>query len=300
MQNRRTRFWIGLLIFLLALAAGFFMVLVFIPGWGSTRAEQIQALPGDDLFPDAADYWNHALTINAPPNEIWPWLIQMGDTRGAFYSYQFIENLLSGQRMYINADRIHPEWQNPPIGQGMIMDYFALVDFRPNEYVLAGTTPKLTEQGFSWSWLWALQPVDNSHTRLIVRHRILFPSSMNPRLMGKVMTIACYMMEKNMMEGIRERAEGYGEPTFIEPLEIGIWLLGLLTGIFAAVLYMKEQDWRAPLALGLASIAALFVFTYIQPPVWQRIFIDLALIGGAVGIILKKSSKVEPLLQGAK
>lgn len=61
--------------------------------WGSTAAEQAQALPGDEFMGHAAA--NHAITIHAPVKVVWPWLVQIGQDKGGFYSYTFLENLVA-------------------------------------------------------------------------------------------------------------------------------------------------------------------------------------------------------------
>ena len=80
---------------------------VFTPwqrNWGATEEEVTAALPGDELTPPPVDQCTRAITIAAPPEEVWPWLVQMGADRGGFYSYAWMENLF-GLRIR-NADRI--------------------------------------------------------------------------------------------------------------------------------------------------------------------------------------------------
>jgi hypothetical protein len=62
--------------------------------WGSTPAEQTRVLPGDELTPNAVRLNTRAITIQAPPDKIWPWLMQLGIGRSGFYSYTWLENLL--------------------------------------------------------------------------------------------------------------------------------------------------------------------------------------------------------------
>jgi uncharacterized membrane protein YjjP (DUF1212 family) len=87
-------------------------------------------------------------------------------------------------------------------------------------------------------------------------------------------------MERKMMEGIKDRAEGRVEPPYIQPLEIGLWLLAFAAGVAAAVLYMRGGRWWEPLIVGIASVPALLWFTFIQPAIWLRVLIDIVLIGG--------------------
>jgi hypothetical protein len=82
--------------------------------WGATGEEVAARLPGDKISPDAAAQVTHAITINAPPQCVWPWILQIGQDRGGFYSYTSLENM-AGCEMH-NVRRIVPEWQNRAAG----------------------------------------------------------------------------------------------------------------------------------------------------------------------------------------
>jgi hypothetical protein len=79
----------------------------------ATRAERDAALAGDELIPDGLQS-TRAITIQAPPDAIWPWLVQMGQDRGGFYSHDWLERLFGAE--IHNADRIRPEWQTLAVG----------------------------------------------------------------------------------------------------------------------------------------------------------------------------------------
>jgi hypothetical protein len=76
---------------------------------GATKRECRTGFPGDDLVPDPAVVTTRAVTIEAPAAQVWRWLVQIGQNRGGFYSYETLENLI-GLDIH-NADRVHPEWQ---------------------------------------------------------------------------------------------------------------------------------------------------------------------------------------------
>src|SRR5689334_7890503 len=78
--------------------------------WGATSQEVSRPLPGDDLVPHPKGKSTHAITINSPAPNIWPWLVQLGQNKGGFYSYSWLENLV-GCHMR-NTDRIVGEWQD--------------------------------------------------------------------------------------------------------------------------------------------------------------------------------------------
>ena len=86
--------------------------------WGATASEVESVWPGDHLIPHPMGECTHAITINRPAAAVWPWLAQIGQGRGGFYSYAWLENLL-GCRME-NADRIMPEHQQLRVGDPIL------------------------------------------------------------------------------------------------------------------------------------------------------------------------------------
>ena len=82
--------------------------------WGATVQESGEPLPGDHLIADPDLTATRAITVGAPAGQVWPWIAQLGQGRGGFYSYDFLENL-AGCDIY-SADRIVPEWQDAGVG----------------------------------------------------------------------------------------------------------------------------------------------------------------------------------------
>src|SRR3954470_4042036 len=78
--------------------------------WGATTEETRERLPGDGILPVAGLVATRAITIVAPPEDVWPWIVQLGADRGGFYSYDRLENL-AGCRLH-SADTVVPEWQH--------------------------------------------------------------------------------------------------------------------------------------------------------------------------------------------
>jgi hypothetical protein len=88
--------------------------------WGATEVEVSASFPGDELVPAPVAGYTRAVTVNANPADIYPWLVQMGAEKGGMYSYEWLEtNIL--QCELINADQIHPEWQNLRVGDKVKM-----------------------------------------------------------------------------------------------------------------------------------------------------------------------------------
>ena len=171
--------------------------------WGATPVEAGRALPGDTLLPEADVVSTRAITIEAPPRDVWPWLVQMGSGRGGAYTYDWIENLFGlGMR---SADAVHPEWQGLAVG-----------DVIPGKATLPGMRVELLEpervlvtRSEDHTWVWAFVLDDHGGaTRLLSRNRIAMPdASLGDRLGMAVMEPGSLVMERKMLLGIKERAE---------------------------------------------------------------------------------------------
>jgi len=172
--------------------------------WGTTEDEASGLLPGDELIPDGENV-THAITIDAPVDCVWPWIVQLGQDKGGFYSYTALENLV-GCHMK-NADTIHQEWQGLKVGDP--------VKFHPNaptvpvaqlEYgshlVLHGGTDADNE--FTWAFI--VRPLQDERSRLIIRLRARGKEGV-ANLMALLIEPAHFIMEQKMMRTIRDLAE---------------------------------------------------------------------------------------------
>jgi hypothetical protein len=135
--------------------------------WGSTDEEIARAMPGDDVLENPTFIATRAVTIEAPPEEIWPWIVQIGYRRAGFYSYDVLDN--DG---IPSAERILPEYQALEVNDLIPLSKSAHVRVTrlepPKSMVL------VFEVAGTWSdatWVWGLYPEDGSHTRLVTRLR---------------------------------------------------------------------------------------------------------------------------------
>ena len=274
---RTRRFLGGLALVLGILIVVLALVPLYIRNWGATAEEVVRPMPGDDLLPHPTLTWDHGLTIHGRPEEVWPWIAQIGDDRGAFYSYTFIQNLIAQDDLYHNADRIIPEFQDPYAGEGLIMDYLAVRTVEPGQYLLAqlAGVPEL-----GWTWIWHLYPAGQGETRLVVRMRIQLSPEMDSPAVGYVMDVGGFVMERRMMQGIKDRAEGQIDPASIEAIEIALWLLALASGLGGALLFLARKAWQIPLLIGVLALVSLLAFTFVQPPIWIRALVNGLLLGG--------------------
>jgi hypothetical protein len=179
---------------------------------------------------------------------------------------------------YRNANEVHPEWQAPLVGQGMILDSLVLRDYKINQYLVAGPTPEMSDGGLLWTWF--LEPAGEGRTRLLVHMSIQIPGMEGNRAVGAAFNLTTFMMERKMMDGIKLRAEGGTEADWVQYGEAFAWLLTLGIGLAAARRFLTRPAWKLPLAAGLLAVAALFAWTYLQPALWLRLAADMALIGG--------------------
>ena len=172
--------------------------------WGATDEEVSRKLPGDELLPEADIVSTRAVTIDAPPGAVWPWLVQMGSGRGGAYTYDWIENLL-GLHMH-SARQILPQFQDLKVG-----DELPLGPGRPVMRVEVCDPKRTLAIRFAdgnWVWIFALFAEDG-RTRLISRNRIATPGAARPvRLFNLlVMEPGSLVMERKMLLGIKQRAD---------------------------------------------------------------------------------------------
>ncbi len=298
-RERIKRVVIGWIAVALILFVGFALVLQMIPTWGATSEEVARQFPGDELISDATVNWTHAITINAPAEQVWGWIAQIGERRGAFYSYTFIENQMGNGDVYHNAERVVPEWQNPKPGDVLISGALPMTVYQvvPNKQLIG-----YMHSAFDWVWSWNLEAADPAHTRLIVRMRIAMPPSASNPLIDYGIAMGGFVMEQGMLQGIQARVEGNIPPFYSEALQIALWLVALAVGVIAAVFFVMFQESRLPFTLAVGSVVVLFVFTFWQPLLWTRVMMDLVLLSGLTWFAAQKylERSVRPISQGGR
>ncbi|MFZ5870921.1 MAG: SRPBCC family protein [Actinomycetota bacterium] len=188
-----------------AVAAGYrWVVRPWQTTWGATRSEVDAAMPGDELVPRPACRATNAVTVRAEPDQIWPWLAQMGGyTRAGWYSYDLVDN--AGVH---SADRVVPELQDVSPGTRMATAPggagFDVVSVdRPRSLVLALRQPSgVVSSSFT------ITRAAPGATRLVNRTRL----RVRPRTLGDLafvvgMDVGHVVMTRRMLLGIAERAE---------------------------------------------------------------------------------------------
>jgi len=184
---------------------GYLLVRPHLHRWGATEAEVHGTLPGDDIIVQPALNVTFATTIDAPIDAVWPWIVQLGQGRGGWYSYDWLENVL-GLNIH-TAERILHEFQH--LAPGDVVPTGAIdipvIAVEPPRLLLLG--------GAAFSTLaFVLQPLDEQRTRLLFRNRAALgwtPSGIFWRL---VLDPGIFIMSRKMLLVIKERAEGGSQP----------------------------------------------------------------------------------------
>jgi hypothetical protein len=175
--------------------------------WGATGDEVRGPMPGDEIVPRASFSATRAITIEAPPAAVWPWIVQLGFGRAGFYSYDLFDNAARP-----SADRVLPEYQHPQVGDWVPMaakvsetTAFRIKAFEPHEWLL-WEKPNST-------WSWELVALDGGRTRLVTRLK-QFNDWRHP-LMALVTVILFelgdFAMMRRMLLGVKARAERAAE-----------------------------------------------------------------------------------------
>jgi hypothetical protein len=170
--------------------------------WGATDDEVSRSWPGDVVVAKADYVATRAISIDAPPRDVWPWLVQMGSDRAGWYSYDRLDN--GG---VASADRILPEFQSVAVDD--------LVPMIPGSEIGVWVKEIEPERRMLWwdrkgeySWEWLLEPAGDHATRLLTRLRATYPPLLSKRTLYVVVaTSGDILMTRRCLLGIRDRAE---------------------------------------------------------------------------------------------
>ena len=205
-----------------------------VASWGATRDEISATLPGDDLAPGGIDS-TRAITINAPINEVWAWIIQLGADRGGFFSYEFIKRALGYE--FREAD-IVPEFEDMPVGRIVPASLDESKSFIDYSFRVTAVDPGKWYVLENWG-AFVLREIDAGHTRLIVRTHRQEQSNLWGRIADYFGMTAHYIMERRMMIGFKAQAEA-GPGVRLPSWPDNLWLLGLIlsaVGIVALIFF---------------------------------------------------------------
>lgn len=187
--------------------------------WGATPEETDAVLPGDDVIAEPATQVTRAISIDAPPEAVWPWLVQMGADRGGFYSYDRLENLF-GLGIH-SANEIVEPWQRLVEGDVVYANRartggWFVTQIRPNEALVLATAdlaagmPLRRDAATHWEFGWAfvLRRTAPGGTRLLVRERVATGNRLTGLMVAPVGFVS-FVMTRPMLRGIASRAESW-------------------------------------------------------------------------------------------
>jgi hypothetical protein len=173
--------------------------------WGATPTDFARVMAGDSLLAEWTYSGTTSVIVDATPEHIWPWLVQIGYQRGGLYSYDWLDRLF-GYLDRPSATRILPEFQHLavgdkiPLGQG---PSWPVAVVEPNRALVLDMR---NMGGLDWVWQFGLYPVDETRTRLISRSRVR-AQAVWARLLTHAIEPAGFLMTRRMLLGLKERAE---------------------------------------------------------------------------------------------
>ena len=183
--------------------------------WGTTETERSMPLPGDDLIPRPEEVQTMAVTVSARPDEVWPWLVQMGVDRAGLYSYTWVENGLL--RLGVsNADRVHPEWQDLKVGDVIAFTPEGypggrrgprVVDMQSGSHLVLDSSPGAPPGTVTGTWQFVLRDAGDAGTRLLLRTLTGPGRPLSLRVTDFLLRPGYLVMDRAMLLGIKKRAE---------------------------------------------------------------------------------------------
>lgn len=180
---------------------------------GTTAAERHRYYPGDHLVPQADLVATRAITVDGPPSSVWPWLVQMGQGRGGFYSYDALENVF-GLGIH-SVERLVGEWQHLAVGDVVRLHpggglQVAMIEANHALVLVAGPGTYGSQRPpppFDFSWAFVIERHPEGATRLLVRERYGYQRPW-AAVMAEPVAVVSWLMTRRMLAGIKARAEG--------------------------------------------------------------------------------------------
>lgn len=272
---RRVLAFAGSLLFL------FVVVLLYVRpwylSWGATDDERRFPLASDVIVPNASASETRVISIQASADHVWPWLAQLGQDRGGFYSFDLLENLV-GCDMPVD-DALKPDRQQWELGDRLWMyppnkaggaGFATLRVYQPGRVLgfgtrRVGTALSEPEDG---SWSFELVPTGTDSTRLFVRgrgapHRSLWGEAFDRAIFEPLH----FVMEKRMMLGLRDLAEGHTRRRLENHVHIALWAITVLTMLAAVMAGMRRAHITGAVAAFTVAGLVFQILTLGQPPV---------------------------------
>lgn len=246
--------------------------------WGATEAEIERAMAGDELSLSPSFLATRAITIEGSPEEIWPWLVQMGYGRAGYYGYDLLENAGSPEGL-TSADEILPRFQAFVVGDEVPISAVVSMRFHeiePNRHII-WLGNEVHDPG---AFTWALYPLDESRTRLVSRIRWTYhPTSIGIFALELFTEFADHIAVRKILQGVKQRVEGNIEPMWIQYVELLTFICTLLTFVTAlALLCWRPLTWKTWCA-GLITGVIWLATWYAPVASWFGVVLALCAVG---------------------
>jgi hypothetical protein len=220
-----------------------------------------------------------ALTIDAPPEEVWGWLVQMGVDRAGFYTYLFVENTLLRLGV-VEADRIHSEWQDIEVG-----DHFwyttenypgprqgpVVTDIAPERALVLCLGEPIRDCPGTWQFV--LDEQDDGSTRLLLRSR-----DRNLSVGDQILGPGFWVMNRGMLLGLEQKAEG--EPSARSLAEWISFACVIVAGLGLVAMLFSRRRWSQTLLVAsVGTCVTTLVFLVWYPSLAYALLLALAVLG---------------------
>jgi hypothetical protein len=224
----------------ISVIVGLAFVAVYRPwelSWGATREELARSMRGDEVVSRPTFDATRAVTVGRPPEDVWPWIVQIGYGRGGWYSYDLLDNL--GRH---STERILPELQHISVGDLIPMGPGDGTGMWVKEFVPDRSTLWWDRKNQLTTWAWALDPMPDGKTRLVTRVRSTatwrHPMTMFWLLMVEV---ADFPMMRKCLLGIKRRAEALEPAETSSPSRHGLpWTVGMAAVVFSVLYFVSD------------------------------------------------------------
>jgi len=243
--------------------------------WGATEVDVQMSLPGDEIVPAARSRETRAITIAAPAERVWPWLTQIGQDRGGFYSYRRLENLFGCEMPDVRVldprlqhwtlgDKL---WMYPP-GKAGGVGYAVLATFVRGRAMAFATRQmgRPTTASVDGSWAFVVEPIDARSSRLLFRGRAV--GGLRP--MAAAFNVAVFepihfAMERRTMEGIKMIAEGRPPSVLRDDVQVGLWTILFIGFVVSGVLVVAGRGVPERLVTFTGCGLLFQLLTFVQP-----------------------------------
>ncbi len=270
-----------LLLLVLVFGTYFFIARPYQLHWGATAEEINRRMPGDELDTAPTFLSTRAITINAAPAQIWPWLIQIGYGRAGFYGYDILENIGSPSGSE-SANSILPELQHFKVGDEVPISPASTLVFsaiEPDQYLIWAGQSAQKPGGFTW----ALYPIDAQHTRLVSRIRWTHHtfSQLGALALDLFTEFTDHLAVRKVLQGVQGRVEGHAEAAWITNLEFFAYVLAALVFFGVVIFTIARPLSLATWLIGLAAGAIWLITWYAPVPAGLGALLDLLILFGA-------------------